>query len=168
SRINLYICRMRKNLLLICLLCISGALFAQDSTRTVSYERKNDVLIDPIFLIAAPALNASYERILNADYGVGVHALLGLGAMDEIVQISPYARMYLGQRYASGFFLEAFFPITSSEEYEESFEKENTPSTRETTFGFGVGMGGKWVLKKNIIFEIGGGVGRRLFYDGPN
>lgn len=131
------------------------------------------MLIDPIFLIAAPALNASYERILNADYGVGVHALLGLGAMDEIVQISPYARMYLGQRYASGFFLEAFFPITSSEEYEDSYNSTGDyigsgTTIRKTTVGFGVGMGGKWVLKKNIIFELGGGVGRRLFYDGPN
>lgn len=144
--------------------------FAQDSTRTVSYERKNDILIDPISLIVGPVFNASYERILNEDFGIGLHTLLGLGTMDEIVQISPYARIYLGKEYAEGFFLETFLPITSKDEYQERDTFTGEPvegslATRKTSFGFGVGMGGKWILKKNIIFEIGGGIGRRLFYD---
>lgn len=162
---------MKKNLLICFLLSISFVAFSQETEESVSHTRKNDLLIDPIFLIAGPIVNASYERILNEDYGVGVHTLFGLGAMDEIVQISPYARMYTGKKYASGFFLEAFVPITSTKEDVSRYD-DNTGNyierrdERNSTVGLGVGLGGKWVVKRSIVLEIGGGVARRFGYKG--
>jgi len=138
---------------------------AQDSIRTVSHYGKHDLQIDPLFLVAGPFLNVSYERILTKDYGLGAHMLLGLGALDTEMQISPYIRMYMGRHHANGFFLEAFMPITTSREYTLWSYR---PEIHHTTVGLGVGLGGKWVVKKNILLEIGSGVGRRFFYDGSN
>ncbi|HMR17872.1 MAG TPA: hypothetical protein PKA53_01115 [Sphingobacterium sp.] len=143
---------------------------AQSSTDSGQSVRKNDIMIDPIFFIAGPIINASYERILNEDFGIGVNTLFGLGTMDEIVQVSPYVRMYLGKHYASGFFIEGFAPVTSTDDWHETYDPTGqflgSSESRETSVGLGVGLGGKWVLKRNILFELGGGVARRLFYDG--
>jgi len=113
-------------------------------------ERKNDIILDPLLLIAVPMINISYERILKQNMGVGINAMIDLsGETDEIAQISPYFRYYLGKKYASGFFLQGFAPITVS----------------EFSAGLGLGFGGKWVLKKRLVLEVSGGVARRVFND---
>ena len=33
-----------------------------------------------------------------------------------------------------------------------------------TDFALGFGLGGKWITKKGVIFEINSGIGRNLFY----
>src|SRR5690606_9953542 len=53
--------------------------------------RKSDILIDPFWLIGGLAVNATYERILSEDSGVGANAIFGIGSdLDDFVQISPY------------------------------------------------------------------------------
>jgi len=153
---------MKKQLLLAYLLWISTVAAAQDSVGTVSHGGKSDLLLDPVYLIVAPALNVSYERFLNKDYGVGLHALLGLGALDTDAQLSPYIRMYMGRHHANGFFLEAFLPITT----EVKDRGWSRLMARHTTLGLGVGAGGKWIVKNNIVLEFSGALGRRFFYDG--
>jgi|GEM_PF-473006 len=156
---------MKKQLLLVSLLCVSGLVSAQDSTRVISNEGKSDLLIDPVYVILGPVLNVSYERFLNKDYGLGLHALLGLGALNTEAQISPYIRMYMGQHHTNGFFLEAFLPFTIDREYTGWSYR---PEIHHTTAGFGVGLGAKWVVKNSMVVQVGGGVARRFFYDGPN
>lgn len=126
--------------------------FAQDD----AYKRKNDILLDPISLIAGPVVNASYERIFSSDFGAGISFIGGDGI--DMVQFSPFGRMYFGQKYANGFFLEGFIPITKTEDYNYESSVEKTV----TTVGAGVGLGGKWVLKRNILLEVGGGIARRF------
>jgi len=146
------------------MLCISGLASAQDSTQVVSHEGKSDLLLDPFFLILGPALNVSYERILTKDYGIGAEVFLGLGALERNLQISPHFRMYMGRYHANGFFLEAFLPLTIDREYTGWSYR---PEIHHTTAGFGMGLGGKWVVKNSLVVEVGGGVARRFFYDGP-
>ena len=138
-------------------------------------DRRNDIMISPIELIAGPALNASYERLLNKDSGIGINVAFLLNNADDDSgirsQISPYYRMYFGKKYASGFFVEGFIPITTSEDgyYDyisgpNYFETRYTPE-KNTTVGIGIGFGGKWVARKNIIFEVSGGIARRFGMD---
>lgn len=129
---------------------------------TPTAQGMNDIMIDPIFLIAAPAANITYERLLNQDAGLGINAIFGLGRdMENVWQISPFYRMYFGKKFASGFFVEGFVPITYSKS--ESYWVNNQPQTYEaTTVGIGVGFGGKWVVKRNIVFEASSGIGRRF------
>ena len=138
-------------------------------------ERQNDIMISPIEVIAGPALNISYERLLNENSGVGINVVYLLdNAGDDSglqSQISPYYRMYFGAKYASGFFVEGFVPITSSNDgtYDYSagpgyYQSYFTPQ-KNTTVGIGVGFGGKWVARKNIIFEASIGIARRFGMD---
>jgi len=158
---------MKKQLLLACLLCVSGLVSAQDAVGTVSNEGKSDLLIDPVVLIAGPFFHASYERLLTKDYGVGVNTLLllGSGALEVDAMISPYARMYMGMDHAHGFFVEVSLPVTTEER--EDGRRFGGSMVRHTNVGFGVGAGGKWIVKNNLVLELGGALGRRFFYDGP-
>ncbi|MEC5158446.1 DUF3575 domain-containing protein [Chryseobacterium sp. MP_3.2] len=160
-----------KKLLLIASLVFAVTVQAQEET---SAQRQNDIMISPIELIAGSTLNVSYERLLNKDSGIGINAILLLDNGDSggglQSQISPYYRMYFGKKYAAGFFVEAFVPITMSNDsvympyngsssgyYESSYRYE-----KNTTIGAGIGFGGKWVARKNIVFEVSGGVARRF------
>lgn len=162
---------MKKFYILGMALVLSASLQAQDSE---VQSRRNDVMISPIELIAGPALNISYERVLNKDSGLGVNVLWYLNADVEDgfqSQISPYYRMYFGAKYASGFFVEAFAPITTSKEYAYeydfyySYPVYNDKAADKTTVGLGIGFGGKWVARRNVVFEASIGVARR-FGDG--
>ena len=162
-----------KKLLLIASLVVAVSFQAQETSET-SAERQNDIMISPIELIAGPALNVSYERLLNRNSGIGINAIVLLeketADSGVTMQISPYYRMYFGKKYASGFFVEGFVPITMSNDtyYNYSYDPQygSVGSTykeeKNTTVGIGVGFGGKWVVRNNIIFEASIGIARRF------
>ena len=157
-----------KKLLLIASLVFAFSAQAQEE----SSDRQNDIMISPIELIAGPALNVSYERLLNKDSGIGINAIVLLDNGDSDgglqSQISPYYRMYFGKKYASGFFVEAFVPITMSNDsvyvpyYGPGYYEPTYKNEKNTTFGAGIGFGGKWVARRNIIFEASIGIARRF------
>lgn len=82
------------------------------------------------------------------------------------ISISPYYRIYFGAKYAGGFFVEAFVPITSSNDAKiitGNYQYANNYTyEKHTTVGAGFGFGSKWVVRKNIIFELSGGIARRF------
>lgn len=148
-------------ILLFASIVITVSVKAQESTD----DRRNDVMISPIELIAGPTLNVSYERLLNKDSGIGINAIILLDSGDSDSglqsQISPYYRMYFGKKYGAGFFVEAFVPITMSNDY-VYVPYSGSGYEKNTTIGAGIGFGGKWVARKNIVFEVSGGVARRF------
>ena len=131
-------------------------------------DRNNDAMLSPIELIAGPALNISYERLLNKNSGVGINLLSYLGKKDsesKFTQFAPYYRRYFGKKYAAGFFVEGFLPITMTTNYENYSNNEPYDSVREykrTSLGIGIGLGGKWITRNNIIFEVSAGLARRF------
>lgn len=141
---------------------------------TQTSERQNDIMLSPIELIASPLLNVSYERLLSENSGVGINGMFYFGDHQNdnydsgFTQISPYYRMYFGKKYASGFFVEGFVPITMTKDYSyfvsagPGYFNEYYTEQKRTTVGIGVGFGGKWVARKNIVFEASAGVGRRF------
>ncbi len=85
------------------LLLISSLIFAVSAqAQEESSDRQNDIMISPIELIAGPALNVSYERLLNKDSGIGLNVAVLLDNNDDgdglQSQISPYYRMYFGKK----------------------------------------------------------------------
>lgn len=154
-----------KKLLLSAAIFFCGLIAAQES-QPVS-NGQNDIMISPIELIAAPALNVSYERLLNADNGLGLNLFTFFGKKEDgnFTQISPFYRAYFGKKYAGGFFVEGFVPITMTRDiyyYSNSGPYDTAHEVKETTFGAGVGFGGKWIAKKNILFEASIGIARRF------
>lgn len=130
-------------------------------------EKQNDIMGDPVMLVGVPLLNVSYERFLNKDSGVGFNLMLELDN-SNLFQISPYYRMYFGQEYASGFFIEGFVPIYLGKQKAYLNEDDTsqifseTVNVNRTSIGIGFGLGKKWVIKKNIIFELSAGIGRLI------
>lgn len=163
---------MRRLLLFVMIISSFSSVCAQESTEQLPHFRKNDILIDPFWLIGGLALNASYERIISEDSGIGANAIFGFGEdLEEFTQISPFYRAYFGSKYASGFFIEGFAPITVSREYDNVFwtdENNRGNSAVYTTGGLGFGIGAKWVAKKKFVFELNIGIARKFIGDrGP-
>lgn len=157
-----------RNLFILLLILFSVNSSYGQSDEVVNY-RKSDILIDPFWLIGGLAVNATYERILNEDSGVGANAIFGIGSdLDNFVQISPYYRAYFGAKYASGFFIEGFVPFAVVENTEWSNGMQTTSSSKNTSVGLGFGLGGKWVAKKRFVFELNLGIGRQFIGEFSN
>ena len=149
--------------ILIVTLLLSHNMFSQeDEVAKLENENFNELKLNALFLILG-ALEVTYERTLNEESGIGLTVFLPLDndVSDEIkYYISPYYRFYFGNKYASGFFLEGFGMINSTNRdlnffiYEEDFR---------TDFALGIGLGGKWITNSGFIGEINFGVGRNLF-----
>ncbi|WP_177205463.1 DUF3575 domain-containing protein [Halpernia frigidisoli] len=135
-------------------------------------------MLSPIELITVPLLNISYERLLNDKSGIGINGIFYLGNNsnnndnydnNNLTQISPYYRMYFGRKYAAGFFVEAFTPITTTNQSTYNFQYNQSGYSqsfytyeKKTTIGAGIGFGGKWLVRSNILFEASAGVARRF------
>ncbi|MFB9120392.1 DUF3575 domain-containing protein [Bergeyella porcorum] len=141
-------------------------------------ERRNDVMVNPIALVLG-LVNVSYEHHLNKDSGIGVTTALILddyvvGEDASYFHILPHYRYYFGKKWARGFFLEGFTGITSRK-YDDIIGWYTSPDgwgvyprtekKRETNFTMGVGFGGKWDLKGNVLLEASVGIGRAFGSD---
>ena len=141
----------------------------EEASSSSNSERKNDIMLDPISLISVSAININYERLLNENSGVGLHAFayLGDGYDDEdddvFSQFSPYYRMYFGKKYASGFFVEGF-GLLSDGQYTPQDENGNKLDTKKdySAFGAGIGIGEKWTSNSGLFLEASAGLGRNF------
>lgn len=147
---------------------------AQKDSVRISYEKgygNNDVMINPIALVLGIG-NISYERIISDDQGIGVSTIFQI---DDYVtggkpffQLTPYYRYYLGRQRAGGFFIEGFMGLNTGKReiynntFDIKFSDNRSVEENYTNFGLGIGFGGKWVAKNNIIFEASFGLGRTL------
>lgn len=130
----------------------------------------NEIKINGLYLVLG-AVEATYERLLNEESGVGISVFLQIDddIKDDIdYYISPYYRMYFGKKYASGFFVEGFGLLSSVNEkrffgFDVAVEEETI-----TDFALGIGVGGKWVTKRGFLAELNFGVGRNLFNSDSN
>jgi len=177
---------MKKILLLVTLMAFSIG-FSQDkpittttttTTTTVTKVQnpsnlfgKNEFKINALFLVLGAA-DLQYERILNEESSVGARILVTLD--DEVFTNKPFYldgfyRFYFGEKPASGFFVEGLASYNSLE-YETSTTTQNFRSQsrfeRESGFGLGIQVGGKFVTRRGLLFEINGGIGRNIIQTG--
>jgi len=162
---------MKKSILCSLIMLFSISLFAQDDTNTQdnSDVSANEVKINALFAVIG-AFDVTYERLLNEESGIGLEIFLPYDSdiKDDInYYISPYYRLYFGEKYAAGFFLEGFGMLSSvNNDVIVFFDDTNSVPliTEETTtdFGLGIGLGGKWVTKKGFVGELSFGVGRNF------
>ena len=158
-----------KKIILIVALNVSLFSFGQDSTQPKM--GKDEFKINTILLIAG-AIDVGYERVLNEESAIGVSVFIPI--TDEIntkFMLTPYYRYYFGQKPASGFYLEGFGSLNSVEDeiyvytpnFDPAFSDYQYKQINVTDFAFGIGLGGKWISKKGVTFEINAGFGRNLF-----
>ncbi|SDR81757.1 hypothetical protein SAMN04515667_0750 [Formosa sp. Hel1_31_208] len=162
---------MKKSILCSLALLFSVSLFAQENTvdPEVNYP-SHELKLNALSLVLG-GFDISYEYFLNEESALGLNALVVFDDdldTDLNYYISPYYRLYFGQNYAAGFFIEGFGMLSSVKDNRAIFfdnfgnitglEEENV-----TDFALGIGLGGKWVTKSGFIGEIGLGIGRNLF-----
>src|SRR5690606_4451818 len=173
-----------KKLLITCLLiCFSTVVFAQTETQETTEQpetndqRVNEIKLNALFLVLG-GFEVSYEYLLNDEAGIDVSPFLRISkeVSDDIKYcISPYYRFYFGNKYAGGFFVEGFGMLTNIERYQEEYNNDGEYIGSDynfvTDFAVGIGVGGKWISRRNVTFELSMGIGRNLFhsneYDEP-
>jgi len=158
-----------KNFLLIAALIFSTFGFGQDKSNPII--GKDELKINAIFLLAG-SLEVGYERVLNEESAIGASLLLPFSNDSNVnFMLTTYYRYYFGAKPCTGFFMEGFGALNSVQDetyvyapnldpmfYDYSYKQLNI-----TDFALGIGLGGKWISKKGVTFEINAGLGRNLF-----
>lgn len=129
--------------------------------------KQNEIRLNSASSIyGVPEIN--YERFCADNLGVGLATSITLLDSKDLKQrysILPYARIYFGEKPASGFFFEANTAILG-QEYTVVSGQDNASILR-TRVGFGAAIGVKLLAKNGIVGEVYSGGGRR-FGDGPD
>ena len=140
---------------------------------------KNEVKLDVIDILSQPALNVSYERILDSYSSFGGDIFINFNdnsssvSLSDRFSISPFYRFYFLNKQdfgGAGFFVELFSKFSLIEDTIEYLYYD--PNTLDPYYefdnnnyfdiAFGVGVGRKWINKKGITFELMFGVARFL------
>ena len=155
-----------RNFLLTGVLIVSTFGFGQSKDKTSIFNRKNEIKIGTIHLLAGPILEGTYEYIYSKDFTFGSSILLSLDSTDyynEEFSVTPFARFYFQETKeygAQGFFVEGFAKYFSGK-YDQYNQFGDTQKTF-TAAALGIGVGKKWINSSGFIFETLVGVGRTL------
>ena len=125
-----------------------------------------------LFLVLG-GLEVTYERTLNNETGFGITAFIPIDDDIEDLNyfIAPYYRLYFGDKYAAGFFVEGFGMLNSTDNTTYFINDGFDPTYKEessTDFALGIGLGGKWLTNSGFIGEISLSIGRNLFNNDEN
>ena len=151
-------------ILLVCLLGIQNT-FAQEEEKELKPldERKHEVKLDGIKLIAGTILEGTYEYVQNKNSGFGVSLLVNLDRDNDYLEdfsITPFYRAYFFNKQdygAKGFFVEGFGKYVSGDEVIFSDRTEDY-----NDFSLGMSVGQKWVNSNGFVVELLVGVSRAL------
>lgn len=157
-----------KNFLLIAVFFVSTFGFGQDKSNPII--SKDELKINAIFLLAG-SLEVGYERVLNEESAIGASLLFPFSNDSNVnFMLTPYYRYYFGAKPCMGFFMEGFGALNSVQDeiYVYAFNpgpnyEYYNKQLNITDFALGIGLGGKWISKKGVTFELSGGLGRNLF-----
>lgn len=167
---------MEKYILSAILVIASLSIIAQEQQEASKY---NELKINMSNLIAFKFFDVGYEKILNEESTLGVNLLFNLdnnsdsNSLDEYrtFSITPYYRHFFSNKYAQGFFVEAFTMLHTAKDYyyydyydpnTDSYYQGNDNSDKYTDFAVGISAGAKWVSNRGFIAEIYLGIGRDL------
>ena len=143
-----------KKLLLLLMVLYVGTVNAQENNKVY----KNEISIDALHLVLGN-VGLSYEYLINENSGFGLYGEFNVDN-NRIWEIdAAYGinyRLYVGSRYASGFFLEGGLGGYATTDYYNS--KEETTYLLGPTFA----LGGKFVIRKQLVFQFFGGLGRNF------
>lgn len=126
-------------------------------------DKKTEIKINALTLLAAKWIDVSYERLIDEESSFGVSATLNTDTSsnnsDLSYAITPYYRRYFSEKFARGFFVEGFGALYSARDNDFIFHSNQD---FETGFALGVSVGGKFVSKKGFTTELLLGIGRNM------
>ncbi len=150
---------------------------------------KNEIGLNPVYLVAFGALDIAYERVISSNSTIGVDFFYKVansdkndedndfeiidteGIFDKEIAFTTRFKYFFGDRIARGFYMEAFGMLSSGEHDNEveilddlgNFLRYDDVEKEYTDFALGFGVGGKFVSQKGFFIDIGFGIGRNLF-----
>ncbi|MCF6279286.1 MAG: DUF3575 domain-containing protein [Flavobacteriaceae bacterium] len=160
---------MKKITLIAILLIASFTTFAQE----IEIENNignSELKVNMTNLIGLKFVDFTYERLINEESSFGVGVLVALD--DELedyrtFSLTPYYRHFFSNKYAQGFFVEAFTMIHSGVDEFYEFDSISNPNgtyvdKKYTDFAVGISTGYKVVSRRGFVAEIYAGIGRDL------
>jgi len=164
---------MKKYTLFICLF-VSGLALGQEAATEKTPEfpqdvnKKHEVKINGLNLLAFEWLDVSYEYLINEESSFGIAGLLAINGSEVLnyyrkSSLTSFYRRYFSNYYARGFFVEGFGMLHTYEN--ETFDFNGSGNYRQedqTDFAVGISIGGKFTTKKGFTAEIYLGIGRNL------
>lgn len=155
---------------------------AQDTIPTSPLEnRRNEVRVDVLSLVAFSKLNLTYERFLNKRFSVGISGNYAnsnkvnddfdSGNRNTIpkYEVTPFVRYNLSEGYRSFYFAEVF-GCANGGDYRETVRLTNPDNTgyytiqktKYSDFAIGAGAGYKYYIKDRLGIEFLVGFGANL------
>lgn len=142
------------------------SVFAQESG-----SNNNELKINMSNLIGFKWLDLGYEHLLNEESAIGVGLLFNLDGSNSDLEeyrtfsLTPFYRHFFSNKYAQGFFVEAFTMIHSGKDeyyYSNNGPYDSYSEKKYTDLAVGVSAGGKWVSRRGFVAEIYAGIGRDM------
>lgn len=154
---------MKKNYLLLIVLFVFSAVKAQNETDP--YQKNNEIKLNALSPLWQ-SFQIDYERHLNHNSSLGLSFYYVFdntkNEKDLNYSISPYYRRYFGKKYSSGWFVEGFAMLASTDGkkiYASEDHSIYTENPDVINFALGAGGGWKWVSKSGFLFEANIGYG---------
>lgn len=137
-----------------------------EKSKALNQLGNNEIRLNIAYAIAGiPEIN--YERFLADNMGLGIAGAYSFETVENMrlrYLAIPYARLYFGEKKASGFFIEANMGIIGQQSTEEIYGVGGmtvTDSTRKTlNIGFGAAAGAKFLARNGFVGEVYLGMGR--------
>lgn len=142
------------------------SLFAQENSL-----KNNELKINMSNLIGFKWLDLGYEHILNEESSIGLGLLFNLDNLNRDLNeyrtfsLTPYYRHFFSNKFAQGFFVEAFTMIHSGKDevyYSNNGPYDSFSEKKYTDLAVGISVGAKWVTYRGFVAEIYAGIGRDM------
>ncbi len=163
---------MKKNLLFFLLTVFTFGLSAQETaSKTSVFDKKNELKIDMVKLVAVPSLEIEYERIISHWSSVGGIIKFGDGGNEfsRKFRIAGFYRGYFtkNEDYGTkGFYGELLtgYYVGNEDLYYYDISESDYPDDPITYNGLEAGfkLGYKWVNKSGFIIQADWGITRGL------
>ena len=133
---------------------------SSDALQTEEGLRRNELIINSMALVINTSFEFSYERILERHLSIGFDGILQFNRRGMVaVGVLPYLRGFFSDRnYATGFFGEVHGSV-------DVFTITHSPPP---IFGFGTGIGYKYVSNNNWVIELTCRIAKAINHDTIN
>jgi len=158
-----------KKIILVLVVLISYTSFSQEDEKQDIFNRKHEVKLGAVKLLAGGIFEATYEYVQDKNKGFGISLLVNFDKGNDYPEnysITPFYRMYF-QTYedygAKGFFVEGFTSFFIGDNTDFYIEGDNTINDKDFfDISIGIALGKKWINTSGFIFEFKVGAGRNL------
>jgi Na+-translocating ferredoxin:NAD+ oxidoreductase RnfG subunit len=145
-----------------CSTFVFGQNIQRKNDKNINKPVKNEIRLNVLTSMLG-LLDLNYERFLSDNSGLGIATNISLENKElQTIRsmILPYFRVYFGDEFATGGFIEANMAVAREYYPEYGMAWNSRVYKYQTTFGLGTAIGYKMVRRNGFVGELSLGVGR--------